>query len=554
MASFKKPIPYTFIDTSMLTSAPKRFVLPFSNPKSSLSEVEAAAVFVVAEFERNKGGGFIARQPEEKLVCLSKVGYPLWLFPKNELAFVFDGFSDTTQRVSYLEAPSVRGFMESLESNSKPRESYYAFLLDHSNYFQKSTKEKQFVFRSLIADLDFKSEFTVYRKEAAEILGQVNVALLPSVLDESAISSMLSDFEKLQSVQRDEALKLPECIRLVNKTTGQYITELDYEAEAVTEEMDAKIRALEEFVNPQVAKINKDYKAKREKLTDGFDLDLDRLQKQMDKTRRSIESNEGKIRQFEREGKNQAAKNHAIYEKRWKEKVKQTQKEVKELKKDLSDMEDNFKKLVKQKTQEISQLNFELDSEVKLARQPLLDLQSAREAKIRIFKLEAEKLFRLEKPVIEDLNKSSTLREAFKASFEALGFRDQALKIPVLFYVPFFVICYEAGLTRRYLMLAPSTISNFDFSAKLKGALGMSKTKDLLLPRFKVITSLISKVEELTKHTSRFESQLYNLTQRNNLLKDNAYRENVTKGLVYLKQEGWFSDKDQQILNNRLTS
>ncbi len=536
----------------MLTSAPKRFILPFSNSKSSSTEVEAASVFAFAEFKRSKGGGFIARQPEEKLVCLSKVGYPLWLVPKNDLIFVFDGFNDISQRVSYLESPSVKGFMESLETNSKPRENYYTFLLDHTNYFQKSTKEKQFVFRSLIVNLDFKTEFIGYRKEAAEITGQVNVALLPPVLEESTITSMLSDFEKLQLAQRDEALKLPECIRLVNKTTGQYITELDYEAEAVTEETDAKIRALEEFVNPQLAKLNKDYKVKIGKLADRFDEELEGLRKMKAKTIKSIESNESKIKQFEREAKSQATKNHAVYEKRWKEKIKQAQKEVKELKKDLSAIEGNSKKLSKQKTQEISQLNLQLDSELKLARQPLINLRAARETKIRVFKLEAEKLFRLEKPVIEDLNKSLTLRESFKANFEALGFRDQTLKSPALFYIPFLVVCYETGLTSRYVMLAPSMISLFDFSAKLKGAFGLSKTKDLLVPRFKVITTLISKVEDQTNQNSRFESQLYDLTQRNNLLNNPAFRENIAKGLPYLKHEGWFSDKEQQTLSNRL--
>ena len=64
-----------------------------------------------------------------------------------------------------------------------------------------------------------------------------------------------------RSFLREEAEKLPECIRLINKTTSQYITELDYEAAAVKEEADAKIRAQEELVNPQIAKLNKDYKA-----------------------------------------------------------------------------------------------------------------------------------------------------------------------------------------------------------------------------------------------------------------------------------------------------
>ena len=69
----------------MLTSAVTRFILPFTTEKSREpfgSEVEAAAVFALAELERNKGGGLIVKQPEETLLFIAKIGYPLWLFPK----------------------------------------------------------------------------------------------------------------------------------------------------------------------------------------------------------------------------------------------------------------------------------------------------------------------------------------------------------------------------------------------------------------------------------------------------------------------------------------
>ena len=50
-----------------------------------------------------------------------------------------------------------------------------------------------------------------------------------------------------------------------------------------------------------------------------------------------------------------------------------------------------------------------------------------------------------------------------------------------------------------------------------------------------------------------FENQLYDLGQRNNFLKNSSYMESVQKGLVYLKHQGWLSDKEQQALSNRLT-
>ena len=183
-----------------------------------------------------------------------------------------------------------------------------------------------------------------------------------------------------------------------------------------------------------------------------------------------------------------------------------------------------------------------------------MELEAARDAKIQIFKLETEKISKQEKPVIESLNKSVKLREAIKANFEELGMRGQDLKVPALFYVPFYVGCYEMGLTRRFFVIPPSTVTEVDFSARLKAALGMSKLKDLFMPRFKAIAALIGNVQGLAKQNSMFESQLYDLGQRNNFLKNNSYVESVQKGLVYLNHQGWLSDKEQQVLSNRLVT
>ncbi|MGE5533216.1 MAG: hypothetical protein ACM3UN_02570 [Bacillota bacterium] len=538
----------------MLTSATKRFILPFSNQKSTPPEAEAAAVFAVAEHERNKGGGLITRQPEEKLSFLTKSGYPVWLFPKENVIFAFDGFNDSSINVSYTEVPPTKMFMDSLEANLRPREKYTTFLSNHNNYFQPSANERHFLFRGLIVDLDFKKEFNVYRKEAKEASLKSNMALLSPVLEEAAISSTVSEFGRLQSQLREEAESLPECVRLINKTTSQYAIEIDYEASAAKEESEAKIKAQEELVNPQIAKVNKEYNRKIKELTVSFDKELESLKKTMLKTQKAIESNEVKIKLYRREAKAQAAKKHAVYEKKWKQKTKQTEKELKNLKKELKKIEDNIKRTNKQRSQEISEINYEREAQIKRARQPIVDLEVGRNAKMLNFKLEKEKIFKHERPVIESLNKSIILRETINANFERLGSQDQNSKAPTLFYVPFYVACYEVGLARRYLIVPPSTFTAGDFSVKLKGALGISKIKDQFMPRFKVIAALIGKVQGLTKQNSIFETRMYDLGQRNNFLKDSSYVESVKKGLVYLMHQGWLSDKEQQTLSNRLSA
>ena len=541
----------------MLTSATKRFILPFSGEKTRESwgsKIEAGTVFAIAELERSRGGGLIVKKPEEKLAFIAKIGYPLWLYPKNDAVFIFDGLDDSPFNVSYPEIAPITAFIESLKRNSATRENYMKFLSDEAEYFQKR-KERTFMFRGLLTDGQFKTELNIYRKEAMETTDPTLAStpvLLPPILDEMSISLMLSDFEKVKLFLREDAQQIPDCIRIVNKTTSQYITEIDYESAAVKEEAEAKIRAQQEIINPIIANINTEYKRKIKTATGNFDQELESLQKLKAQTQKFIESNEEKIRQYQRKAKVQANKNHDIYEQRWKDKIKQTKKETDGLKKELKNIQKNFSNVNKQKISEISRLNSELDAEVKLARQPIVELEVARDARLQVFKQETARLINIEKPVINGLNENIQLLETITGKLELLCIKDQQLKSSSLFYIPFYTVCYEMGSTRRYIILPPSTLGSTDFSTKLKAFLGMSKTKGILTPRFISIATLIRKVERLTKENSAFESQLKELSERNNLLKNSIFIENAAKGLAYLKRDGRLSDKEHRELSQSL--
>ena len=541
----------------MLSAAVKRFVLPFAPPKSGAlfnAEVEGAAVYALAELERTKGGGLIIKQPEEKIEFIAEMGYPLWLSPKNETTYIFDGLNNSAYTIYYFELPSAKVFMDSLETNLNTREDFMAFLSDHNSYFTQPKKEKQLSLSNLIFDLDFKSEFNAYRKEAVEVTGQpTNLALLPPILEEATISSMLTEIGNLQTVIKEEAERLPECLRLLNKTTSQYITELDYAAEAVKDEANAKIKAQEELINPKVASLNSEYKRRIGDVTKSFDQELENLEKLKSRAEKCIEHDEGKIKLYRREAENQASKKHSIYEKRWKEKSAQTKKELNGLKKELKRIEKSIKNITRQKTEEIARLQFGLDAEIKHARQPLLDLETARDAKVLVFKREAERLIRLEKPVVDGLNSAVKLGEAVNAKFGMLGIIEPQLKSPALFYVPFYVACYQSGLSKRFIFLPPSTASGVSFTGKLKGALGRSKIKGLFAPRFKSISMLINRVQVLAKQDSFSESQIKSLGEKNNLLNTRFTRGNISEGLAYLRNQGWLSDKEYQVVSNSLT-
>ena len=247
----------------MLNATTKRLILPFTAQKSRdpfSGEIELASVYAVAEFGRSKGGGLVVRQPNEKIQFIAQTGFPIWLFPKNEGAYIFDGLNPSNYKLQYPQMPSAKVFMESLESNSKTRQDYQTFLLDHQSFFQQPKKEKEVLLKGLIVDGDFKKEFSLYRKEAIETAQPANLALLTPSLEEPEINTTLTTITELQAAFREDADALPECLRQINKKTSQYVTDIDYAAQAVKDEANAKIKAQEELINPQITKLNSDYK------------------------------------------------------------------------------------------------------------------------------------------------------------------------------------------------------------------------------------------------------------------------------------------------------
>jgi hypothetical protein len=540
----------------MINPSLKRFTLPFAPQKSREpfnAEVEAAGVYALAELERMKGGGLIVRQPQEKLAFLAKIGYPLWLYPKNEFMYIFDGLKNSEFATTYFELPSTQAFQDALKGNSNTKEEFTAFLSDHSNYFSQPKKEKLLTINNLIVDVDFRKELGVYRHEAVEVTGSAaGYALLQPSLEEAAVSSSLTEIANLQANARQDSERLAECLRLLNRTTNQFVTELDYAAEAFRDEANAKIRAQLEFINPKIAALNGDYKRRIAQLTRSFDVELEKLGKAKTKNERAIESDQVRVRQYQREAEAQASKHHQIYEKRWKEKAAQTRKDLNGLEKELKRTEKKIKNLDEQKKSQVANLQFQLEQEIKRLRQPVLDLEVFRDTKILVFRREIERLFKLERPVADGLGGAIKLGDAVNAKLDALGFIDSSLKSPALFYLPYYAACYEAGLSRRFTFLPPSMANAEGFGSRLRGAFGISKFRQLLVPRFPAISELIGKLQTLVKHDAFMENQIVSLGEKNNALTSRSARNKIVDGMTYLRNEGWLSEKEYQIVSDGL--
>lgn len=538
----------------------KQFLLPFSvlseNRKEPFtSDLEVAAVFSLAEIDRAKGGGFFSKRPEEKLVFIAKIGYPLWVFPWSETALIFDGLNRSKYTLPYAVVPDAKAFMENLKRGSKTRETHQAFLADHINYFQAPATEKSIQINALIREPEFLSEFASYHKEATAIEGQpTNFVMLSPTIDKSTISSTLQELERLSSSFKRDVESLNQCMKFINEATQHYIKVLRSKAKSIKEQFDVKIKAQEALINPKVDRLKEHYNHQLIQSKKTSDKERLPVHKTKVKLEKSKERALAKIEHYKLEAKTSAEKNNYVGEEKWKEKANETKKELSEIENQLKETEKALEDLEERKSLEIFNLRSELEAKTKEAQQPLLDLEASRDAEVQLCEHEIKELEEQTKLILDQVGRTVKLREVNIENFAKLGVeRDPALTGISLFYVPFYVACYEVDSKKRYLFLPPSETNTYGLSTKLKSALGKAKIKQLLVSRFELIASLMDTLQVLVQQNAVFETEMREMGVKMNILNKGSIRENVRKGLASIQQEGWLSEKEYQALSQQLS-
>jgi uncharacterized protein YukE len=359
----------------------------------------------------------------------------------------------------------------------------------------------------------------------------------------------MQELEQLSSSFKKDVESLNQCMKFINEANQHYIKTLRSKAKAIKEEFDVKINAQEELINPKVNHLKEQYDhqlIQSKKSTDKGRLPLHKTKVKLEKSK---EHALAKIEQYKLEAKTCAEKANYVGEDKWKEKANETKKELSEIEDRLKEAEKALEDFEEHKSLEIFNLRSELENKTKDARQPLLDLESSRDAEIMLCEKEIEQLGQQTKVILEQVGRTVKLREVNIENFAKLGVkRDPALTGIALYYVPFYVACYEVDSKKRYIFLPPSEANAYGLTAKLKSALGRSKIKQLLVSRFELITSLMDTLQVLAQQNAVFETEIIERGTGKNILNNGSTRESIRKGLEYIMQEGWISEKEHQSL------
>jgi len=549
---------------SLRPNSPDQRFLPFcvlseNRGAPFTPELEAATIFTLAEFERAKGGGLILKQPEETVKFIAKLGYPVWVCPWLEIVLAFDGLNQTSSTLPYLSFQDVASFVENMRRGARTLETHEAFLNDHLNFFQGSPAEKELVVNGLMKDTQFTSELNLFRRAAERAdMEALEIGLIAPTLDESAVTSGISDLENLRQTLQGDVDNLHRCIRFLHKTTQQYVKELRGKARDIKEEFSAKIQQEEKAVAPKVSQLKDDYDFRMNSMAKSYEkrrLPILRAKARLEKSR---EHTGARLERYKLEAKAHADKGHDASEQKLKEKASETRKELSEIEKQLKQTNKALKDLEELRSVETFKLREELEETIREARKNLLELEAHRDAKILIHNQEIEKLEAQTKTMCDNVSKAAELLEANVAQLKKLGVeKELGLNGNLLYYIPFYVACFQAESKKRFVVIPPSVVNAVGVITKLKGALGMAKITRLLAPHFKTVSSLVESVQALAERNAAFEEELINLGVKNNILAAKGMFGNIKEGLQSLNDEGWLSEKElidvlQRIGQNRI--
>jgi DNA repair exonuclease SbcCD ATPase subunit len=535
----------------------KELILPYSvlsenREEQSSEEMEKAAIYCFAELEREKGAGLILRKPEEKLVFLAEFGYPLWLVPWNNINLIFDGLKTTAYTLNYVEIPDVKVLMENLQRTSKTMETYKSFLSDTVNYFQMPGKEKAITIEALVTEPNLLKEFNLYLSEAKSVESQSRTIFLSLAIDEATTSFATQELDNIKLAFKEDIEVLYKSMKLLNKTTRNFVKAIRDEIKVVKEDFNRKIREQKEIIMPEVNRISEVYAEQLTNLTKKFEKQLLSMQKEKIKLEKIREQIRSRVERYKIEAEACAARKDSVGERKWKEKMNEGKKEFSEVEVKIEELEEKIKEVENAKSLETFNLKSEWEAKVKEAEKDLLELEASRDVKIQFYTQEIDKLEKLTSSLIEQINKLAKMREENLAALEKLGIQQKWRKNTLVF-MPFYMVCYQSESKRRYVLFPPSIANSISFLAKLKGALGKARVKQFLVPRFSAITSFLNKLTAFIEQNVVFEREIIEAGDKASILRKNSMREQIGNGLEKLREEGWLSEKEYEFFNQKLS-
>lgn len=535
-----------------------KFLLPFSNitedrGKSFTKEMEIAAILSLVQLDKGKGGGIISKRGTEEVFFVAEACYPLWLIPWEKRNLWFDGLNIVKHKQSFDVLPDVQMFNNEMEASAETCEAYYAFISDNIKYFRDFTGKEEKTIDGLITSSDLIQDFVSFLPEGKSIRKpMINKIVLSPALDDTAIESYIQEISDLNAELKRDIKSLLGTMKLLCATTENKVTVIRREMKQTQKDFDKKIAEAKSTVMKKRRNIKRNYDKEITNLSKTFKQQLKTLHKEQVKAEKDKEQLTTEIAHCETEVKSCRIHKDETRELQWRKRIEDHKKTLHTLEKKNENFNKRIEDINNTKTIEMSELRTKYDNQVWAVTEDLREIEASQEAATRTSQQEMESLEDLSSTIVNQINELLDQKEIANNEIEGLGIRKSRRRY-TLVYLPFYLVCYQTGIKKRYMVYPPSIVEGMGILTKFRGVFGSAKIKSLLKNRSKAITNFLNQIVPLIAKNPVFENEISNAGIRANILRNKKSRESIKKGLEELKSEEWISESEFSTLKSTLS-
>jgi hypothetical protein len=544
----------------MVDNVPKlvtKLILPFAVPAEDrvtafTKDMEMAAIFYLAESDREKGEGRILKKPAQKLVFIAEACYPILLVPWRGRTLLFDGLGVTKHTLSYDILPDIKAFDNDIQGSAKTREAYSVALSQNASYFQNFASKEEKTIESFITDAGFIQDFVAYLSEVEEIEKPVTAkAVLSPTLGESEISASVEELSDLRARLKGDIKNLGESMKLLSTRTTEQVKALREEIKEIRKKFDQKIEEVTPRVTERTQQIQERYDEEITRISKRFERQLRPLHKDRVKFERTQERLTAEIDRCEAGIKSCRLRKDEGSEIQWNQKLEKIRKKLPTLERSIRDVDRKIEDVETAKKLEISKRRTKRDTHIEEAMKVLRELEASREARIRMKQQEMASLKDTTSSIINQMNEMVESKKAALNELDRIG-TPRRREEYALVYLPLYFVCYETELKKRHVVHPPSIVGSMGILTKLKGVFGVTKMKSFLQPRSKAITELLNQLVILTEENPVFEKEISDAGIKANILRTTELRIGIKRGLKELRDEKWISESELQSFSELL--
>jgi hypothetical protein len=267
-----------------------------------------------------------------------------------------------------------------------------------------------------------------------------------------------------------------------------------------------------------------------------------KLQKELVKLEKEKEKLDIEIQHVEVEIRTSAINKDETTERKMKLKRSRLRAKQPEIASNLKEIQNQIKKAEEIQKNSLFLLKQSNDLKIKEAGKDLAELEASRDAEIKVYRNEMERIEELASNIIKKVDEAVKSREVAMLEFDNIGIKQKKENIKLV-YMPFYFSCFQSKSQKRYSYLSPSNVNDSGLGIKLK-SFGKMKIKQLLQPKSKKINSILNNFISLLDANIVFNCEISEACMKVNLLQMKNTREAVKNGLNKLKDKGWLSSKE----------